>query len=84
MVNDETASPTFLALENNIQKSRQIHALQDEHGTIHTDKDKITEMLEAYYKELFTKEAVDTDMQDIFLEYATVLTNEQRATAKHQ
>lgn len=80
MVNDETASPTFLALENNIQKSRQIHALQDEHGTIHTDKDKITEMLEAYYKELFTKEAVDTDMQDIFLEYATVLTNEQRDT----
>ena len=78
IVREETASQAFISIEKNVQKSRQIVALEDEQNNIHTDNDKILEILEKYYTKLFSKEDVDINMQNHFLQYATKLTDQQR------
>ena len=86
---EEAPSKAFFSLEHNIQKSRYIQALEDEHGTLQTDNNEILTILENYYKTLFTKEQTDPQMQNHFLQYATKLTDDQQAlletpiTAEH-
>ena len=87
--NEEAPSKAFFSLEHNIQKSRHIHALEDDTNTLQTDNNAILQILEKYYKTLFTKEQVDPNAQEHFLQYATKLTDEQQAlleaplTAEH-
>ena len=80
LIGDETATSVFVSLESNIQRARQIQALEDENGVLHTDNDKIMEMLEDFYRDLFTREPTDGAAQDYFLQFATRLTDEQRDT----
>ena len=78
LIGDETATAAFVALESNIQRDRQIRVLEDDDGVLHNDNDKIIEMLEDYYRDLFTQEPTDTARQDEFLQYAKILTDQQR------
>ena len=65
-------------MEKSIQKARIITELEDQQGNIQTDSHKIMQILEQFYTELFSRDAVDINTQNIFFQYATKLTDEQR------
>jgi hypothetical protein len=72
-ITQETPTKQYLAIEQNVQRNRQISQIVDLHGTIQTDTQKVAHAFEEYYKNLYTEEPVKSDIQDDFLQYARKL-----------
>ena len=75
---EETPTKQFLSIEKNVQKNRQINQIKDSQGNVKTDKQDITKAFEDYYRELYTAEQTDDEIQDYYTQFTKQLTEEQR------
>ena len=78
MNNIEKPIKSFLNLENNIQKNRQISEITDKDGRKITDQTEIAAAFKDFYQLLYNKEDEDPDIQDNYLKYCKKLDDEDR------
>ena len=74
----ETPNKSFLSLETNIQKNRQIKEIIDIDDKKITDQTKIATAFKNYYQQLYDKENEDSDTQETYLKYCKKLDDEDR------
>ena len=74
----ETPNKSFLTLETNIQKNRQIKEIIDIDGNIITDQTMIATAFKNYYQQLYNKEDEDPDIQETYIKYCKRLDDEDR------
>ena len=75
---DEKPTQEYLSLETSIQKSRHIDQINDKHGNLQTEPQDIVNAFYNFYKELYTKEETDSEIQDFYMQFTQKLTDEQR------
>ena len=77
-IKDEKPTRHYLSIEQAIHKSRQIEQINDKEGNLQTKPQDITNAFYNFYKDLYTAEEIDSDIQDFYMQFTRKLTDEQR------
>ena len=82
--NLEVPTKHFLKVEENIQRSNNIQAIEDTSGRIRDDNEGIVDTFTDYYTKLYTHEQTNPDVQDKYAAYAKTLEDAQTAELEKQ